>query len=209
MVGNFFAASNTLYRARPHIFVDTGTIRRIAILTIPLELVHAAKAGDRASQETLLETAWPHAFRIAKSILRNDAAAEDAAQEACAAVLGSIQKLRNPAAFGAWFYRLVVRRSLADLKRLRIPASVDSAIFDPTDSHVANIDVRAALSALPVKLRTPLVLYHYAGLTSSEIGQVVGAPSPTVRFRLAQARRAMQRLLGAGDYSTLPKAALP
>jgi RNA polymerase sigma-70 factor (ECF subfamily) len=71
------------------------------------------------------------------------------------------------------------------------------------------MDVRSALFALPVRLRIPMVLHHYSDLSSKEIGHIVGAPSATIRFRLAQARRSMQRLLRENDtYGTRPKEVL-
>jgi DNA-directed RNA polymerase specialized sigma24 family protein len=119
------------------------------------EIVRAAAAGERTSQEILLETAWPHAFRIAKSILRNDTLAEDAAQEACAKTLSSIGTVRDPNSFRAWFFRLVVRQSLSELKKPQIFADVQSRSGDPTDSYVTSLDVRAALFALPITPANP------------------------------------------------------
>jgi len=177
-------------------------------LIIELDQVLAAKEGDRASLEKLLEAVWPHAFRIAQSILRNETAAEDAAQEACVAVFRTISTLRSPDAFPAWFYRLVVRQAMSDYKQLPAPVPNPATIGDPTDSHALGIDVRAALDALPLGQRTTLILFHYAGLTSKEIGAVMGVPPPTVRFRLAQARRSMRKLLDRGDYTRSTREAL-
>lgn len=168
-------------------------------LVIPPEVIAAAKDGDRPSLEALLETAWPHAYRIAKSILRNPSAAEDAAQEACASVYRTISSLRRVEAFPAWFYRLVVRQAMADLKKITSDEHDEPATLDPIHAHVERMDVSAALAALPVDLRTVVILHHYAGLNSKEIGSAVGAPSPTVRYRLAQARKRMQRLLEDRD----------
>lgn len=173
-------------------------------LDIEPRLVRAAADGDRAGQAALLEIAWPHAYRLARSVLKDDATAEDAAQEACAKVLSSIGGLRKIEAFGTWFCRLVVRQALSELKKRRTHSSVERIAKDPTDSYATAIDVRTALFALPLKLRVPTILHHYYGFNSQEIGQIVGAPSATVRFRLAQARRSMQRLLSSSDNRAYP-----
>jgi RNA polymerase sigma-70 factor (ECF subfamily) len=150
--------------------------------------------------ERLLETTWPHAFRIARSIVADDAAAEDAAQEACASVITKLRTLRSCEAFRGWFYRLVVRQAMLELKKRPSAEVWEIVAADSTERYVTAIDVRAALDALPVKLRTVLILHHYADLNSKEIGTVLGLPSPTVRFHLAQARRALQKLLGGDEF---------
>lgn len=39
-------------------------------LNVPTDVLAAARAGDVASLERVLELAWPHAFRIARSVVR-------------------------------------------------------------------------------------------------------------------------------------------
>ena len=139
----------------------------------------------------------------ARSIVRHEAAAEDAAQEACATVYRTICHLRQPESFRAWFYRLVVRQAMADRKKIESTAWAEPAVSDQIESHVERMDMRAALAALPLHLRTVLILHHYSGLNSKEIGAVVGAPGPTVRFWLAQARRRIRKLLdGRSGFPT-------
>jgi len=55
------------------------------------------------------------------------------------------------------------------------------------------IDISVALGTLPEWLRLPIVLHYYAGLSSVEIGRVLGAPAATIRFRLSVARRQLSR----------------
>src|SRR5665213_3194336 len=163
-------------------------------LFVPEELVASARDGDRASLERLLEIVWPHAFRIARSIVRDDDAAEDIAQEACAIVYRTIASVRSAEAFRAWFYRIVTREAVAFARRAQI---VNAQPAEPPSSgaHEARLDVHDALWRLPMHMRTALILRYYAELTSKEIGSVLGIPSGTVRFRLALARRRMYDLL--------------
>jgi RNA polymerase sigma factor (sigma-70 family) len=85
---------------------------------------------------------------------------------------------------------------MLDLKKRPSAEALETVEADSTERYVTAIDVRAALDALPVKLRTVLILHHYAGLNSKEVGTVLGLPGPTVRFHLVQGRRALQKLLG-------------
>ncbi len=80
-------------------------------MTAPVNqnLVDESRAGSVDALERLLESVWPDAYRIAYSIVRDSAAAEDAAQESCAAVYRSIATLRSAGAFRVWFYRVASR----------------------------------------------------------------------------------------------------
>jgi RNA polymerase sigma-70 factor (ECF subfamily) len=154
-----------------------------------------ARAGDLVALETLIAVAWPHAFRIALSILRHPMTAEDAAQEACASVIRSIGRLRSSEAFGVWFYRLVVHEALMLERRRRHHEPLEAADVPSasalTDALV-RLDVLGALGALPPRERAVIGLAYYAELSSTEIGNVLGIPAGTVRYLLSRARKKLE-----------------
>jgi RNA polymerase sigma-70 factor, ECF subfamily len=162
--------------------------------------IAAAQAGSVAALEALLAAAWPHAYRIALSILRHPMAAEDAAQEACARVVLAIGQLRSHRAFGVWFYRLVVREALAIERRTRNHEPLDphtlASASSLTDALV-RVDVLRALGELPPCERAAIALYYYADLNSREIARILGTPDGTVRYHLARARRRLETLLAS------------
>jgi len=157
--------------------------------------IDGARSGDAHALESLIAHAWPHAFRIALSIVRHPMQAEDAAQEACARVVRAIGELRSTAAFGLWFYRLVVREALMLERRRRIDEPLDAADLASasqlTDALV-RIDVLRALGELPPRERAVIALAYYAELNSSEIGEVLCVPSGTVRYLLSCARKKLE-----------------
>lgn len=164
------------------------------------DAIEAARMGDAAALEALLAAVWPHAYRIALSILRNPGAAEDAAQEACARVVHAIAGLRCSAAFGVWFYRLVVREALAIERRTRAHDPLDPnavASASPLTDAMVRVDVLRALGELPPHQRAVIALHYYADLNSREIAAIVGAPEGTVRYHLSLARRRLEDLLAA------------
>jgi len=168
--------------------------------------IEAARAGEGAALETLIAVIWPHAFRIALSILRHPAAAEDAAQEACARVVVSIGGLRDSAAFGVWFYRLVVREALRIERRAPPQEPLDPHLLASASSltdALVRVDVFRALGALPPRQRAVVALRHYADLNSREIAQILGIPDGTVRYLLTLARRRLESLLASHRPSPL------
>jgi len=53
-------------------------------------------------------------------------------------------------------------------------------------------ELRAAIDALPEKLRTPLLLHYMEGFSEREIAGVLGIPVTTVKSRLYRARKALR-----------------
>jgi RNA polymerase sigma-70 factor, ECF subfamily len=162
--------------------------------------IDAARAGEVGAPEEFTAVIWPHAYRIALSILRHPMAAEDAAQESCARVVAAIGGLRSSAAFGVWFYRLVVREALRIERRVPAHEPLDARLLasaSPLTDALVRIDVLRALGVLPARQRAVVALHHYAGLNSREIAEILASPEGTVRYQLAVARRRLESLLAA------------
>ena len=169
-----------------------------------IELIEGARLGGASEVENLLEAVWPQAYRLAKAIVRQDAAAQDAAQDACVAVYRTIPSLRNANAFGTWFYRIVTREALKQKRLLAENASVEVELpyYDDRD---AAADLWRALGRLSTHHRTALVLHYFEGLKGREIAGILGVPHATVRFRLSAARRHLRQLLEESDSSLTAK----
>jgi RNA polymerase sigma-70 factor, ECF subfamily len=169
-------------------------------------LVARAVAGDRAAAGEVVRLAWPDAYRLAWSILRDRTAAEDAAQEACARAWSAISGLRSPERFAVWFYRIVVNECKR-AKRVLLRAIATGA---PAASHdelapEERIDVRRAIDALDPRLRLAVLLRYYYQLNSTEIAEVIGASPVTVRWRLMLAHRRLAGLLEDPASSSRPR----
>ncbi len=150
----------------------------------------------------LLEDAWPQAYRIAWTILRDPNDAEDAAQEACARALRASDSLRNLSAFPAWFYRIVVNEARARIRRRTFVPIVDEP-HEPFDAPDDRIDVRRAIDQLDEHARLAVLLFYYVQLSTAEIANVVGSSPLAVRLRLLAARRRLRRLIAPDDASAI------
>jgi RNA polymerase sigma factor (sigma-70 family) len=166
-------------------------------------LIESAKSGG-AGLERLITDVWPEAYRIAFSILRDAGLAEDAAQEACAAMARSLPALKNTFGFPAWIYKIIVNNAIAVARRRPRTQTLDTVSdrgihFDQSDA----MDIHNALATLPFMQRGAIVLHYYAGLNSREIAAAIGLPPSTVRFHLMLARRALREALSKADAHTL------
>lgn len=165
-------------------------------MAIQSDAIEAARAGG-LPLERLIATVWPEAFRIALGILRDRGLAEDAAQEACAAIARSLPALTDARAFAAWSYKIAVNCALTAARRrprtLTLETLADrSSSFDSS----AALDLYDALAALPVVQRAVLLLHYYAGFKSADIASATGLRASTVRFHLMLARRSLRAALG-------------
>jgi len=147
-------------------------------------------------------------YRVAYSVLRNAADAEDAVQETYLRVLrhrNALGEIRDPR---VWLVRIVwnvvldrKRRAktrpetddIADLARM-LPASGLSA-EERVASAQHHENVLRAVSKLPEKEQRVLILSAFEELTSVEIAQILGTTESTIRSRLFRARNLLSNLL--------------
>ena len=75
-------------------------------------LVRRARTGDAAAFEMLVDTRIDRCYRLAWSILANDADAADATQDALVSAWRQLPRLRDPAVFDGWLNRIVANAAL-------------------------------------------------------------------------------------------------
>jgi RNA polymerase sigma-70 factor (ECF subfamily) len=91
---------------------DTGDV-------VDTELVIRAQRGDREAYGLLVTGITARFVAVARRILRDADLAEDATQQALVSAWQNLPKLRDPARFEAWAYRLLVRACYAEGKKER------------------------------------------------------------------------------------------
>jgi RNA polymerase sigma factor (sigma-70 family) len=169
-------------------------------------LIEAAMRGGTPEADNLIRAVWPNAYRIALSVVRNRALAEDAAQEACAVLFRSIRRLRSVEAFNVWFYRIVIRQALG-LERRGAVAKVEaqSPSRSELDDAVLRVDMLSALATLTPQQRAAVVLHYYAEMNSREIATALGIQDSSVRFHIMKAKKSLEKALkeSSDDYAVV------
>jgi RNA polymerase sigma-70 factor (ECF subfamily) len=167
-------------------------------------MIAAAHGGDESARESLVTAIWPGCYRLAASVVGDTALAQDAAQEACAIVHRRIRGLRDPGAFDAWLYRIVMRE--AARVRRRNPPSFELPERGTTpDDGTATIDVWRALAQLSADQRDVVVLFYFDDLSTEEISRILGVAHVTVRTRLLRARERLRGILDDYRPETVPQ----
>lgn len=182
------------------------------------QLIRSVQAGDRHAMETLLMRAQEVAYRFSLLVCGRPDDAEDAMQEALLKTYRYAARIREPEAFRAWLYRTVRNACLIGRrKRVDEPAhlvSLDESRPDG-DGHERGIDVAGAardpeqrainaslrsrltraLHALPRPYRVVVFLREIEGLSTKEVGHVVGISEANVKTRLHRARLMLREQL--------------
>lgn len=174
-------------------------------------LVTRAQAGDQIAFTRLIDERHQQLYRTAWAILRNDEDALDATQDTCLGAWRELPRLRDPARFDAWLMRSLVNRcrtALRSRKRVSVreihlePSpglEMPSADRDIGESLAINEAIRRAFARLSAQDRTYLVLHYVEHRSITEIAAIVDAPEGTVKWRLSEARRALENRLARED----------
>ena len=178
-------------------------------------LVRRARAGDAAAFEILVDTRIDRCYRLAWSILSNDADAADATQDALVSAWRQLPRLRETTAFDGWLNRIVANAALMARRhrvRLRevsvLPADPggDAGGAEPAqdprartamDEYVVNDAIARAFDRLRPKDRLLLVLHHVEERPLAEIARSLGIPVGTAKWRLHAARKALEKAMEA------------
>ena len=139
-------------------------------------------------------------YRIAHAILWNDADCADAIQEAV--FKGWMKKggLRDDRFFETWLVRIPINECKNLLRRQKLAPLplADGALAAREADPGVDLQLRAALMALPEKYRVPLLLHHLEGYNLNEVARILKLAPQLVKSRLHQARRLLQRNLNEG-----------
>ncbi|HVX44447.1 MAG TPA: bifunctional nuclease domain-containing protein [Mycobacteriales bacterium] len=168
------------------------------------DLVHSARAGDKAAFGELLARHVRTAEALAARILPGDLAG-DAAQEAALLALTGLDRLRAPERFGAWLGGIalnVARRWVRGLHDVDLLPDGGPADAGPRPDAAVELTllrerVRQAVADLAPGQRTAVFLFYLQGLTHREVADELQISVGAVKSRLHQGRAALATQLAA------------
>jgi RNA polymerase sigma-70 factor (ECF subfamily) len=167
----------------------------------------AAEAATQGAFEARLAACGPLAFRVARSVLRNTADAEDVAQEALLRAFRRAHHLREPERFRGWLVRIAFRLALDRARSAKRREQRETLWSRPerrapqatAEDLVARNQfqqrLERAMDELPEKLRMVVLLSAMQGHTLEEVSSLLGVPLGTVKSRLFLARKKLAEKL--------------
>jgi RNA polymerase sigma-70 factor, ECF subfamily len=185
---------------------------------------------DDTAFEILMRRYNAKLYRVARSIVKNDADAEDVLQEAYLAAYRAMDRFRGAARLSTWLTRIVVNQALGRLRatkrdrvvvgfkneRDQLPQTQEPFVNPSGNESPEQIALRSQLQqlleqkidALPVIFRTVFVLREVEDMSVEETAECLSIPAATVRSRLHRARAQLRESL-AVDIDSVAAGVFP
>ncbi|WP_445503730.1 RNA polymerase sigma factor [Microvirga sp. G4-2] len=180
-------------------------------------LVERARNRDGAAVRLIMQRHNRRLYRVARSVLNDEAEAEDVVQEAYVRAFTHLETFRGEAQLSTWLTRIALNEALGRLRRRRITVSLKDidAINDQGEARViylpsarqdsdpeaaaARAEVRRlleqAVDRLPAPFRMVFVLRDIEEMSTEETAAHLGLRPETVKTRLHRARRLLRQSL--------------
>ncbi len=186
----------------------------MALADIPPALVVRCQKGDEAAYDELFRAIRDDLFRWIFSLVRSEDDTEEILQECLIRIFRHLPRLHDPARFAAWTSRMVVNqvntwRVRARKTRLE---SLEEGWEAPREAlplqgtsgasprailarEEVRRDVNAAITQLPPRQRTAVMLFDVQGWSIRQIATELDCSEGAVKFNIFQGRRKLRVLL--------------
>lgn len=181
-----------------------------------IELVDLARRGRREAYRQIVQRGNERLFRIARSVLDDDAEAEDTVQEAYMHAFAKLDGFRGEASLLTWLTRIVLneayarrrqRRAVVGVEQIEAAQSGESQVLafpskfgseDPaagaTRAQMREL-IERAVDRLPEPYRVVFVMRQIEECSIEETANALGIRAETVKTRLHRARRLLHTAL--------------
>ena len=216
----------TTANLQPVVF-DKGSDRSVSSSSAPvndkhsaeLALIRRVQSGDANSFYELVRPYERAVFLAALGLVKNEADAEDVAQEAVLKAFRGIPHFRGDAKFSTWLIQIAINEAKMKLRKdrrhlyesIEDGQQAEDGDYMPRDfadwreipsETLERKEVRDALNnalaSLPEKYRTVLILRDVQQLNIAETSQVLGISEANVKTRLSRARLQLRDALAPG-----------
>jgi len=205
-----------------------AAVKTVANDLSDLEIAQRIAAGDRDQLRLLMRRYNQRLYRTARSILKDDAEAEDAVQESYLLAYQAMGDFRGGAKLSTWLLRIVVNEAIGRVRKRSRRAELiqlDGTIDPESDTAEENMSdaspeqpehaalraetrrlLEAKIDLLPDAFRTVFVLRAVEELTVEEAADCLGIPPATVRTRYFRAKGLLRESLAREIDLTLEDA---
>lgn len=140
-------------------------------------------------------------YNVCLRMVGNAVEAEDVMQEAFLKALTKIDTYEGKVSFGAWLKKIVINRSLDQLKKRKVKfEELNEKIPDEQPAHfdISEIQLeqlKKAIQQLPDGYRVVLSLYLLEGYDHEEIAQILGISNVSSRSQFLRAKLKLRQML--------------
>jgi len=174
------------------------------------ELLQACKKGSTTAQFEIYKLYYKAMFNTAKRIMQNSYDAEDVMQEAFLNAFTKLDTFKGEVPFGAWLKRIVINKSLTQIKKKNKLQEVNLEVVDKTlesdnddEMNESKVDyvnlkikeVSKAMGLLKESYRTVLNLSLVEGYDNEEIALIMDISNENCRTTISRAKSRLRKLL--------------
>jgi len=175
-------------------------------MDVDVGLVERSRAGDKAAFAELYELVQNDMYKFALYTLGNREDAEDAVADTFVDAFRGISKLREPAAFKGWMFRIlsirckkavggyIKRKNTFDIEDFLDTAALPSENVEADAAE--NVTLVKALGELSSDERMIISLSALHGYTTKEISDIIGKPQGTVGSKLNRSYKKLREMIG-------------
>ena len=175
----------------------------------PSWLISQCIAGNEDAIEMFVRQYEAGVFRLALSIVGNQAAANEITQETFIAALRSLPSYQEKKTFKAWLYKIALNHSRSHLRKRktleRLRATLTTIFRVETQKQVSpeeaaiqsdkEAEIWKALNQLDEPFRIVVILRYFHELPISEISEILSVNEGTIHSRLHTARERLRDAL--------------
>lgn len=141
-----------------------------------------------ASEETM--------YRVAKSLLYNDADCADAIQEAIVKAFSKLHTLKEDTYAKTWLVKIVMNECYAIMRKEKWIISLDDyQMEDKAAEQEVYSELYEAIFKLPEPVKLCVTLYYLEGYSVKEVAQILDITESAVKNRLLKARAVLKESL--------------
>ncbi len=182
------------------------------------ELLAGIRSGDKSACDLCIEKHGPSLYRLALSLMHNEADAEDVVQESFINAFNAIDSFEGRSSLGTWLYRITYNNAMMRLRGSPPdPISVENTLDlgeegfvvpqqfidwcclpeEDFQSTEVRLELEKAMSTLSPALSSTFILRDMEGLSTRETAAALDTSEDVVKTRLRRARLHLREALAA------------
>ncbi len=147
--------------------------------------------------ESILERFGDKVYRLMLSLLRNEALAEDATQDALMKIWQALDGYDGRASMSTWIYAIARNTALTRIRSEGYRSTVPlDAVAEPAAAGAHGglgeaAELRRQVARLPEEQRTVVELFYFQERSVEDVAEMLGMPAGTVKSHLYRARKTL------------------
>lgn len=135
-------------------------------------------------------------YRLSYSILKNEADAQDAVQEAIYKSYKNLDNLKEKRKFKPWIYKIVTNTAFETLKKRENYSDIEQEYIESNQVDIdTNLTLWNIVQNLEQPYRTTITLFYYEDMSIKEISNVTETSTDAIKKQLSRGREKIKEVI--------------